>query len=940
MAVSFKVPKSPERNIFNIDEFLGVDMTNSGTNVDDRMSPNAPNMIREVPGKVRKRMGYKMQHNFGSGVVYGAHVLKSTSTNTGDFVTDRNMSVVQNVVFNLDPGQSEYIYTDIEIPYGMGVHIQFTYRTNREFTISPYVTDTSLCTDTLNTLNTDTNYKGSFGFGSPVYEPYNAFKITNTNLESVTIDLKNIVVFFTQNDTDWFTSYKSYQTVNEQALFTKGDSFTFSDATEALSDLTSETANVTFSPNTENEKGLLLLSFDIEVSGVTDATLESLKVTYGVTQVDSESVSSTNVIPTFEYSTARKITVLRVIDPAYDHNAYVINSSYLNSINIEIKVTNYTTWSANVALKNFKATKVTLSNSFFTSGGKTLIHIDNFLYARNGNDYSLLSSEMNLHKSQSWQFENRLFIVDGNTYWIYDGENDVFEPVLNSSYAKIPLTRISCSPDNGSGTSYDEKNLMSYGFEQRFLVDSEHSTATIFQLMWGNLTEDLVTAKVMNSSGVMQPKVEGTDFSVDRITGRVTFVTAPGVTPVSGEDNVYITAYHIPDADSVMSVPECINKCTIGTLFGVNGATDRLFLSGNPEHPNIDWHSGQYDPTYFPDTYYSKLGRDTSSIVGYSMVNNYLAVHKDEKETEQSVFVREGDLITTGEKTGTEGQTIYVTEPAFKLINTLQGPGAIATYTFGNMQTEPLFLTRSGIFAITAQDITGEKYAQNRSFYINGALTKENGLEDAHAIVYKDMYFLFINNNVYVLDGLQTLPTAKDEPYATRQYVCFYLTNLPINVAWIEDNVLWFGTTTGKICSFYTDETNLSSYNDDGNPIEAWWETADLDGRLFYKNKTFRYVALRLISYSYSKIKIWAKSRGIWTKIKEQNFSNEVFRFSTLCFSRFTFNNDTSDPVMSSKLRVKKIDKARFKVENSNVNEPFGLHDLALEYVENGNFKG
>ena len=940
MAVSFKVPASPKRSIFNIDEFLGVDMTNSGTSVNDNMSPNAPNMIREVPGKVRKRMGYKTQYDFGSGIVYGAHVLKATSTNTGDFVTGRNVAIVQNTVFELGAGESDYIYSDIEIPYGMGVHIQFTYRTNREFTISPYVEDASSCTDTITTLDTDTDYRGSFGYSSEVYEPYNAFKITNTSQERATIDLKNIIIYFTQNNQEWLTSYQSYQLVNEQALYSKGTSFEFSDATEELSGETGSSANVTFYPNTENEKGLLLLSFDIELSGLTDASLASLKITYGVNRVDSESVSSSYVLPPFEYTTARKISVLRVIDPAYDNNTYVVGDSYLTDINVEVNVTNYTTWSGNVALKNFKATKVTLSESFYISGERTLIHIDNFLYEKSGDDYTLINSEMNLHKSQSWQFENRLFIADGNTFWIYDGENDVCTPVLNSSYAKIPVTRISCSPDNGSGTTYDEKNLLSYGFEQRFLVDTEHATATVFQLMWGNLTDDLVTAKVMDINGTMQPKTEGTDFTVNRQTGQVTFTTAPGKSPVDGEDNVYITAYHVPSADSVMSVPECINKCTIGTLFGVNGATDRLFLSGNPEHPNVDWHSGQYDPTYFPDTYYSKLGRDTSAIVGYSMINNYLAVHKDEKEINQSVFVREGDLLTTGEKTGTAGQTIYVTEPAFKLINTLQGPGAIATYTFGNMQTEPLFLTRSGIFAITAQDITGEKYAQNRSFYINGALTKENNLENAHAIVYKDMYFLFINNKAYVLDGLQTLPSGRDEPYATRQYVCFYLTDLPINVAWVENNVLWFGTTTGKVCSFYTDDTSPASYNDDGLPIEAWWETADLDGQLFYKNKTFRYFAVRLISYSSSTVKLWAKSRGIWTRIKEQHFSNEVFRFSTLVFSKFTFNNDTSDPVMSSKLRVKKNDKARFKIENSNYNEPFGMHDLALEYVENGNFKG
>ena len=61
MAVKFGANKSlsPRRQIFNIDTFLGVDLTNSGTSMDEVRSPNAENMVRLVPGKVRKRTGYK-----------------------------------------------------------------------------------------------------------------------------------------------------------------------------------------------------------------------------------------------------------------------------------------------------------------------------------------------------------------------------------------------------------------------------------------------------------------------------------------------------------------------------------------------------------------------------------------------------------------------------------------------------------------------------------------------------------------------------------------------------------------------------------------------------------------------------------------------------------------------------------------------------------------
>ena len=46
----------------------------------------------------------------------------------------------------------------------------------------------------------------------------------------------------------------------------------------------------------------------------------------------------------------------------------------------------------------------------------------------------------------------------------------------------------------------------------------------------------------MNSEGEWIDKKEGTDFTVDREKGIVTFSKAPGEPPVNGQDNVKITA--------------------------------------------------------------------------------------------------------------------------------------------------------------------------------------------------------------------------------------------------------------------------------------------------------------------------------------------------------------------------------------------------------------
>lgn len=521
-------------------------------------------------------------------------------------------------------------------------------------------------------------------------------------------------------------------------------------------------------------------------------------------------------------------------------------------------------------------------------------------------------SDANNARSRSWQFDNKLYIVDGKKLLVWDGA----EVKPASEYAKIPTVTIAKAP-NGGGTSYEDLNLIQPGFTELF-AGTEGDTA--YHMTFGGLDDTTVKAYILDSSGSWAEKTENTDFTVDRENGIINFTAAPGKSPVTGEDNVKITAYR-----TVSGYADRINKCCIGTQYGLKGSMDRLFLSGNPDYINQDWFSDQNDPTYFADTYYSSLGTSKSAIMGYSVINNYLATHKDEMETDQFIVLREGVLADN--------------KPVFRSVNTLQGAGAIAKDTFAYLSSEPLFLTRSGVYAITAQDITGEKYGQNRSFYLNGKLLKESDLEKSFAFVYKDMYWLCVNGVAYILDGLQPMQTDKSMPYSTRQYAGFYRTNIPANCMWEKDGNLYFGTTDGRVCEFYSDSDALISYNDDGEKIEAIWETPDLDGKLFYKNKTFRYLAVRLKSAVATTLDMYVQKRGLWSFIKKDNYTARYLSFGSVVFSKFTFSSDQTQKIIPTKLRVKKVDKARFRFVNAELNEPFGLFDIALEYVENGNHK-
>lgn len=537
-----------------------------------------------------------------------------------------------------------------------------------------------------------------------------------------------------------------------------------------------------------------------------------------------------------------------------------------------------------------------------------LVHSGTKLYKGDDEVYS----EANDERSQSWQFGENLYIVDGKALLTYDG-TDV---KLTSTAAKIPTLTIAKSP-TGGGTPFEDLNLLQPAFIELF---AGTETDKVYSMTFSGL-DSVVLVEKLKSDGAWETLSEGTDYTADLAAGKITFTTAPGKSPITGEDNVRITA-----SRTVAGYADRINKCRFGTLFGVNGAADRLFLSGNPDFVNYDWHSGQNDPTYWPDTGYSVIGTEKSAIVGYSIINDRLATHKDDQADGRNVVIRQGDLVDS--------------EAVFPVVNTLQGQGAVATYSFAYLVNEPLFLTKLGVYAITAQDITGEKYAQNRSFFVNGKLLEEENLQEAFAFVYKDLYWLCINGVAYILDGLQPLQTDKSMPYSTRQYAAFYRTNVPARVMWEREGQLFFGSPDGRICQFYDDPASQLSYNDDGQPIYCCWETPDFSGKLFYKNKTFRFLAVRLAAAIATSVKLYGRRRGIWTFIKEDDTRARYFNWEYLDWSKFSWSNDETPQVITTKVRIKKVDKSRFRLENDVLNEPFGINDVAIEYVENGNFKG
>ena len=868
MPVTFNVPKQTSKSVYNVDEFKGVDLTNSPTNVDDNKSPNAINMIRDVPNKVRKRMGFEVLEDYVDPDSY----LKNFCE-----ISFNNISV-----------------REIE-------HIQYF---NRQ--VGKY-SERDLTTDYL-----DISY----------------------NLEDKTITLNgtlndhydNYVRYDSQTHTSIYERYPSAGKIHSYDLFNF--------------DVTAGSYKVTLIPL----GGDISQQSDLYNGRSQGVTGDSLQVIVKADGVSANTFSlaynnySDKTTQDTTINTAKTLTFSLYFPNEREvrFNNFKIGLNYIKDIWYE-EGQDYIPADSDIP------TDLRVNGCHFRrEDTHPLYHIGTNLVQNGVVKYTEMANNI----SHSWQFDDKLFIMDGKKFLIYDG--NTVAPVENDAY--IPTVSINRDPiwarGGGGGVEYEAFNLLQPKWTETFVVTESTKTSTQFPLTFGDLDNTPVQAWIMDANGEWVEKYQGTDFSVDRTNGVITFNTAPGLSPLNGEDSVKITASRA-DYFQEQGYPDRINKCTFGTRFGVNGAFDRLFVSGNPDFPNGDWYSEQWDLTYFPDSSYALLGSSKSAVVGYSIVSNYLAAHKDELEEDLSIIVREGDLIT--DKDG-------IDRPSFRIINTLQGAGAIANNSFSYLCTEPLFLTRSGLYAVTAQDITGEKYAQSRSFYLNGKLTKEKfeDLQKSFAVIFNDMYILCVNERVnpevpsdytcksrlYILDGLQPMRTDKSEPYSTRQYAAFYCEMENINCMWERENRLYFGTVTGKICRFYNDKDSIYSYNDGGQPIYCQWETPDIDGQLFYKNKTLRYIALRAGAAIATSVEIWGMDRGIWKFIKKDTAFGNYLSFPDIQFSKFSFSCNREQRISRTKVRIKKVDKYRLRFINQELNEPFSLYDLANEYVESGNYKG
>ncbi len=361
---------------------------------------------------------------------------------------------------------------------------------------------------------------------------------------------------------------------------------------------------------------------------------------------------------------------------------------------------------------------------------------------------------------ETWYFK------DGKNYLKYDGES------VSAVVGFIPTTTIGRKP-HGGGTKKEDINMLTGMRVNTFLADGE---SVEYSLDATEIDTDFVPVVTVDDVTVRKDT-----YTVDYREGKLTFLTPPSSPLTDGQDNVTVTF-----KKTVPGYTESILGCTLLQVFD-----NRVFFSGNPDHPNVVWHCSLDDPSYVSDLDYYREGLDTAQITGLVAGNNALWVFREPSEANTTVFYH---TPTIDEEYG----KIY--------------PSAHSSVTIGcvgraiNFGDDIVFFSERGMEGISG-DITTEQVVAHRSSLVDRKLTAEEGYKDMLLAEWEGYLLVFIGNKVYLADSRTAFT---NENHIEYEWFYWELECRVISVA-VRDGVLYLGTEDGVYMLTDT-EADVESY--------------------------------------------------------------------------------------------------------------------------------
>jgi hypothetical protein len=250
------------------------------------------------------------------------------------------------------------------------------------------------------------------------------------------------------------------------------------------------------------------------------------------------------------------------------------------------------------------------------------------------------------------------------------------------------------------------------------------------------------------------------------------------------------------------AVPEyrdSILKCQMLQVFD-----NRVFFSGNPDHPNVVWNSSLNDPSYCSDLDYYKEGMDNAAVKGLVAGNNALWVFREPSDANTTVFYHTPVLDEQYGKVYPSSHSSITTGCIGKAIN---------------FNDDIVFFSERGMEGISG-DVTTEQAVAHRSSLVDRKLISEAKYKDMVLAEWEGYLFVFVGNHAYLADS-----RAMFQNEAHTEYEWFYWKlEREVICATVKDGVLYLGTSDG-----------IYTLTDTDAHMESYW-TTPLD-KFKYPNK-------------------------------------------------------------------------------------------------------
>ena len=259
-----------------------------------------------------------------------------------------------------------------------------------------------------------------------------------------------------------------------------------------------------------------------------------------------------------------------------------------------------------------------------------------------------------------------------------------------------------------------------------------------------------------------------------------------------------------------------------GGSSGLSGGT-RLFISGNPQYPNLVHWSALNDPLYFPENNYAYVGDDTNAVTAFGKQSDMLVIFK-EREVYYTTYMR-GNSVETSD---VENQAVVDMEAAAAIFPMVQLHPEIGCDCPGSVRlcnNRLVWLNGDGnVYGLFSDGVYSERNVRKLSMQLGDTLSQKHSKEELRAATatrFNEQYLLLVGNRrIYAMDfssyGFNYYGSYSTDEKAQKN-VMWHIWESDcdlLGLEYIRDTAVLIGTDREgqKLCTFLLSEENI---NDD-----------------------------------------------------------------------------------------------------------------------------